>query len=122
MARKKAQCHAVKKTPPTFRPFNPKPIHGREQPQKPNQLSQPCLRSGFVIDFDNARLPLIRGEMESRPKGIGFQTNQKVAWIEQRYKLVRDGRKKSLQLFDIPADTYPARSLKRAVKWFKDNW
>ena len=24
--------------------------------------------------------------------------------------------------FDIPADTYPARSLKRAVKWFKDNW
>ena len=24
--------------------------------------------------------------------------------------------------FEIPADTYPARSLKRAVKWFKDNW
>lgn len=24
--------------------------------------------------------------------------------------------------FDIPAETYPARSLKRAVKWFKDNW
>ncbi|MBS1303811.1 cell division protein FtsA [Loktanella sp. SALINAS62] len=24
--------------------------------------------------------------------------------------------------FDVPADTYPARSLKRAVKWFKDNW
>jgi cell division protein FtsA len=24
--------------------------------------------------------------------------------------------------FDIPADRYPARSLKRAVKWFKDNW
>ena len=24
--------------------------------------------------------------------------------------------------FDIPADKYPARSLKRAVKWFKDNW
>lgn len=24
--------------------------------------------------------------------------------------------------FDIPSDRYPARSLKRAVKWFKDNW
>ncbi|RYH02688.1 cell division protein FtsA [Salipiger sp. IMCC34102] len=24
--------------------------------------------------------------------------------------------------FDVPAETYPARSLKRAVKWFKDNW
>ena len=24
--------------------------------------------------------------------------------------------------FDIPADTYPARSLKRAMKWFRDNW
>lgn len=24
--------------------------------------------------------------------------------------------------FDIPAETYPARSLKRAVRWFKDNW
>jgi cell division protein FtsA len=24
--------------------------------------------------------------------------------------------------FDIPADRYPNRSLKRAVKWFRDNW
>ncbi|SLN26042.1 Cell division protein FtsA [Pseudoruegeria aquimaris] len=24
--------------------------------------------------------------------------------------------------FEIPTDRYPARSLKRAVKWFKDNW
>jgi cell division protein FtsA len=24
--------------------------------------------------------------------------------------------------FDIPAATYPARSLRRAVKWFRDNW
>ena len=24
--------------------------------------------------------------------------------------------------FDIPVDRYPARSLKRAFKWFKDNW
>lgn len=24
--------------------------------------------------------------------------------------------------FDMPMDRYPARSLKRAVKWFKDNW
>lgn len=24
--------------------------------------------------------------------------------------------------FDLPVDTYPARSFKRAVKWFKDNW
>ncbi len=24
--------------------------------------------------------------------------------------------------FDIPAENYPARSLKRAVRWFKDNW
>jgi cell division protein FtsA len=24
--------------------------------------------------------------------------------------------------FDIPADRYPARSLKRAFRWFKDNW
>ena len=24
--------------------------------------------------------------------------------------------------FEIPAEKYPARSLKRAVKWFKDNW
>ena len=24
--------------------------------------------------------------------------------------------------FDIPAERYPARSMKRALKWFKDNW
>jgi cell division protein FtsA len=24
--------------------------------------------------------------------------------------------------FDIPMESYPARSLRRAVKWFKDNW
>ncbi len=24
--------------------------------------------------------------------------------------------------FDIPAERYPARSLRRALKWFKDNW
>lgn len=24
--------------------------------------------------------------------------------------------------FDIPTDKYPARSLRRAVRWFKDNW
>jgi cell division protein FtsA len=24
--------------------------------------------------------------------------------------------------FDIPTERYPARSLKRAFKWFKDNW
>ena len=24
--------------------------------------------------------------------------------------------------FDIPSERYPARSLKRAVRWFKDNW
>jgi cell division protein FtsA len=24
--------------------------------------------------------------------------------------------------FDIPAERYPARSLKRAIKWFRDNW
>ncbi len=24
--------------------------------------------------------------------------------------------------FDIPAERYPARSLKRAFKWLKDNW
>ena len=24
--------------------------------------------------------------------------------------------------FDIPAESYPARSLKRAVRWFRDNW
>ena len=24
--------------------------------------------------------------------------------------------------FDIPHDRYPARSLRRAVKWFRDNW
>ena len=24
--------------------------------------------------------------------------------------------------FDIPSETYPARSLKRAIKWFRENW
>ncbi|MEZ5912927.1 MAG: cell division protein FtsA [Paracoccaceae bacterium] len=24
--------------------------------------------------------------------------------------------------FDIPAESYPARSLKRAIRWFRDNW
>ncbi|MBC7157589.1 MAG: cell division protein FtsA, partial [Rhodobacteraceae bacterium] len=24
--------------------------------------------------------------------------------------------------FEIPSDRYPARSLKRAVRWFRDNW
>ncbi len=24
--------------------------------------------------------------------------------------------------FDIPTEKYPARSLRRAIKWFRDNW
>ena len=24
--------------------------------------------------------------------------------------------------FELPADTYPARSLRRAVRWFRENW
>ena len=24
--------------------------------------------------------------------------------------------------FELPADRYPARSLKRAMRWFRDNW
>jgi cell division protein FtsA len=24
--------------------------------------------------------------------------------------------------FEIPAERYPARSLKRAMKWFRENW
>ena len=24
--------------------------------------------------------------------------------------------------FEVPTDRYPARSLRRAVRWFKDNW
>ena len=24
--------------------------------------------------------------------------------------------------FEIPVDRYPARSLRRAVRWFRDNW
>ena len=24
--------------------------------------------------------------------------------------------------FDIPAERYPARSLKRAIRWFRENW
>ena len=40
-------------------------------------------------------------------------TAMQAAWAQQGV---------SARVFDLPIDRYPARSLKRAVRWFKDNW
>ena len=58
-------------------------------------------------------LPLIDGEMQRRPKGIGFQARNRVAWIDNRHKLVREGRNAELQLYDLTADPGETKDLSK---------
>jgi arylsulfatase len=56
-------------------------------------------------------LPLIAGKMKRRPLGIGFESRNRVAWIDNRYKLVREGKTAKLKLYDLEADPGETRDL-----------
>ena len=49
-------------------------------------------------------LPLLEGKMTERPRPIGFESAGQLALIDNRYKLIRPGRKAAWMLFDLPAD------------------
>jgi len=59
-------------------------------------------------------VPLIDGEMKARGRGIGFEAGGRLAWIEDRFKLVRDGKNAAFELFDMVADPAEAENLAAA--------
>ena len=56
-------------------------------------------------------LPVIKGEMNERSKGIGFQSRDLAAWSTQRYKLYRQKKNQSWQLYDLIEDPSEKRNL-----------
>lgn len=64
-------------------------------------------------------LPLIEGAMKARPKAIGFESRNQVAWIDNQWKLYGQiGKQKKMSLYDLSKDvgertdlskTYPER-------------
>ena len=84
---------------------------------KPRRVDTPCTTADYLptvlaaVGAGSSRvldgivlLPLIRGEMKRRPRGIGFEAGRRLAWIDNRYKLVRQRPAGAFQLFDIVAD------------------
>jgi len=49
-------------------------------------------------------LPLIDGTMAERPRPIAFESGSQIALIDNRYKLIRQGKGKAWMLFDLVAD------------------
>ena len=85
--------------------------------KKARTTAIPCCTSDYfptVMDIVGAEsahpldgvslLPLIEGEMQQRPRGIGFEARNRLAWIDNRYKLVRDTKNSKLQLYDLTTD------------------
>ena len=56
-------------------------------------------------------LPLIEGKMSERPKPIGFESGGQVALIDNRYKLITQGKGKTWMLFDLAADRSETKDL-----------
>ena len=56
-------------------------------------------------------LPAIDGVMTARPGGIGFEARNRMAWIGNRYKLVKADANASFELFDLLADPGEKRDL-----------
>ncbi len=56
-------------------------------------------------------MPLIRGEMTSRPRPMGRQSKGQLALIDNRWKLIRPGRKSPWMLFDLIEDPNETKDL-----------
>jgi len=67
---------------------------GFEMPKQPRPLD------GISL------MPLIEGEMESRPTPMAFQSTKhnEIALIDNRYKIIRSGEDEDFQLYDLVED------------------
>ena len=55
MIRPVAHCQSIKKAPPTFGRFNPKPVHRGHEPNQRNNFAQRQLRHGFIVNTHGTR-------------------------------------------------------------------
>ena len=83
---------------------------------KPRTISAPCVTSDYLptildalgIEPDGRPLdgislmPLLTGKTRVRGRPIGFQAGRQATWVEDRFKLVRQGEK--VMLFDLSTD------------------
>ncbi|MEZ6106059.1 MAG: sulfatase-like hydrolase/transferase [Pirellulaceae bacterium] len=89
----------------------------------PSTTSVPCVTSDYyptIVDYlgldlpaqkplDGVSLrPLIEGRVDRRERPIGFEFAGRAAWVDNEFKLVRDGRNAPWELFHISADSEPA--------------
>jgi arylsulfatase A-like enzyme len=56
-------------------------------------------------------VPMIEGEMESRPRPIGFESGSQVALIDNRYKIISRDKGKTYMLFDLILDPGESNNL-----------
>jgi arylsulfatase A-like enzyme len=98
--------------------------------KQPRVVAMPCSTSDYfptVLDalgfqmqgqpepIDGVSLlPLIDGEMTSRPRPIGFESRNQVALIDNRWKLISQDGGTTYMLFDLVADPGEARDLAAA--------
>ena len=96
--------------------------------KEPRTIAAPCVTSDYLptvleavgIEAPKDReldgislLPLLTGQATRRGKAIGFQSGRVATWMEDRYKLVRQKKKK--MLFDIVADPAEKKDLAAAM-------
>lgn len=98
-----------------------------EKIKQPRRVSVPCCTSDYfptVLDVLGFRprgqpepidgislLPLIEGRVAERPRPIGFQSQNQVALIGDRYKLYSPDRLTTCELYDIIEDEAESRDL-----------
>lgn len=96
--------------------------------KRPFATSFPCVTSDLFptvlaalgIDLPSDRaydginlLPLFEGKMKTRKKPIGFHAGGWDAWMEHRYKIVRQKGKTQWELYDLIDDPYEENDLSK---------
>ncbi len=56
-------------------------------------------------------LPLIDGKAAARGRPIGFESGEQLAWMEERLKLVRPGKGRPFELYDLADDPSESKDL-----------
>lgn len=95
--------------------------------KQPRIVDMPCSTSDYfptILDALGLRMkdrpqpvdgislmPLVRGEMQTRPSPICFESKKQIALIDNRFKLISSDDGKSFMLFDLVSDPGEAHDL-----------
>ncbi|MEP4077176.1 sulfatase [Haloferula sp.] len=78
----------------------------------------PTILDALQADYTGERpldgislLPLMAGEQDKRPKGIGFESRKLLAWNTQRYKLYSGNGGESWELYDLLDDPSETKNI-----------